>query len=143
MAHIGQELGLVLASDFQLAGPCLQLLEEADILDSDYCLVGECRNQLYLLVGEGLDFSSPDHDYSNEGALTEHGNSQDRSETSSRLDFQILQLVFRVSQNVWDMNCLVFKGNPPDDSTSPRANWVSLKEIFQVGGDVVGDRQPE
>ena len=41
------------------------------------------------------------------------------------------------------MNHPALKGDPPDDSASPRADWVSLKEIFQVGGDVVGDRQPE
>src|SRR5882724_10216361 len=127
----------------QLTSPCLQLLEQSNGLNGDHRLVGEGCDQLDLLVVEELDFSPPDHDYSNEGALSEHGNSQDRSETSPRLDFQVLQLVFKISQDIWDLNHLALKGDPPDDSASPRADWVSLKEIFQLGGDVVGDRKPE
>ena len=123
--------------------PLLQLLKQAHVLDGDHRLVGERRDQLDLLVGEGLDFGPPDHDDANESALPEHGNSQDRAETSPCLDFRVFQFVFRVSHDVWDLHRPSLKGDPPDDSASSRTDWVPLKEILQFGGDVVSDRQLE
>src|SRR5262249_53667342 len=87
----------------QLVCAGLQLLKQADILYGDDRLVGERRDQLNLRVGEGSDDGALNDDHSNESALSEHGNSQDRSETAPHLDFQPLQFVCRVSEDVWDV----------------------------------------
>ena len=56
MAHIGQELRLVLACLFELSALLLDFVEQADILNGDCGLVGECRDQLDLPVGEWPHF---------------------------------------------------------------------------------------
>ena len=56
MAHIGKELRLVLARLFKLPALVLDFVEEAYILNRDSGLVGKCRDQLDLLVGEWLYF---------------------------------------------------------------------------------------
>ena len=43
---------LLLESFFEIAGFGLHLVEQADVLDRDHGLVGECRDQLDLLVGK-------------------------------------------------------------------------------------------
>ena len=52
VAHIGEELRLVLARFLELAALVLDFLEQPHILDGDHGLVGEGRDQLDLLVGE-------------------------------------------------------------------------------------------
>jgi hypothetical protein len=52
MAHISEELGLVLACFCKLAALVLDFIEQPHILDCDCRLVGEGRNQVDLLIGE-------------------------------------------------------------------------------------------
>src|SRR6516162_9274257 len=52
MAHIGEELGLVLARLFKLAALVLDFIEQPDVLDGDHRLVGKGGRQLYLLLRE-------------------------------------------------------------------------------------------
>ncbi len=60
MAHIGEELGFVLARHRQLAAFLLDLAEQAGILDRDHALRGEGRQQL---DGGGREFAgrAPPH----------------------------------------------------------------------------------
>src|SRR5213593_356173 len=44
---------LLLEGDQQIAVARFQLLEQADVLERDDCLVGECLQERNLLVGEG------------------------------------------------------------------------------------------
>ena len=52
VAHIGEELRLVLARLGELAALVLDFVEQPHVLDRDHRLVGEGRDQLDLLVGE-------------------------------------------------------------------------------------------
>ena len=52
VAHVGEELRLVLARLGELAALVLDLVEQAHVLDRDHRLVGEGRDQLDLLLGE-------------------------------------------------------------------------------------------
>ena len=54
VAHIGEELRLVLACDRELAALLLDLAEEPRVLDGDRRLVGKGRQQIDLLFGERL-----------------------------------------------------------------------------------------
>ena len=53
VAHVGEELRLVLARLRELAALVLDFVEQAHVLDGDHRLVGEGGDQLDLLVGEG------------------------------------------------------------------------------------------
>ena len=52
VAHIGEELRLVLARLGELAALVLDFVEQPHVLDRDHRLVGEGRHQLDLLLGE-------------------------------------------------------------------------------------------
>ena len=53
VAHIGEELGLVLARLRHLAVLILNFFKQPGVLDSDHRLMGEVHDQLDLLVREG------------------------------------------------------------------------------------------
>ena len=55
MAHVGEELRLVLARLGELAALVLDFIEQPHVLDRDDRLVGEGGRQLDLLVGEWPD----------------------------------------------------------------------------------------
>ena len=55
MAHVGDELRLVLARDLKLAALLGDLLEQARVLDGDDGLVGEGLQQRDLFVRERLE----------------------------------------------------------------------------------------
>src|SRR5262249_12614343 len=80
VAHIGQELRLVLARLFKLPALVLDFVEQAHVLDGDCGLVGEGRDQFDLLVGEWLHFRTRQSQYANWDALAQHRNREDRSE---------------------------------------------------------------
>ena len=52
MAHVGDELRLVLAGDLELAALLGDLVEQARVLDGDHGLVGEGLDKLDLPLGE-------------------------------------------------------------------------------------------
>ena len=54
VAHVGEELRLVLARLRELAALVLDFVEQPHVLDRDHRLVGEGGDQLDLLVGERL-----------------------------------------------------------------------------------------
>ena len=55
VAHVGEELRLVLARLGELAALVLDFVEQPHVLDRDHRLVGERRDQLDLLVGERFE----------------------------------------------------------------------------------------
>ena len=58
MAHVGEELRLVLARLGKLAALFLDFVEQAHVLDCDGRLIGESRYQLNLLVAERAHFGA-------------------------------------------------------------------------------------
>src|SRR5690348_1496195 len=53
MAHIGEELRLVLARFFKLSALVLDFVEQAHVLNRDHGLIGKSLNQLNLLRRKG------------------------------------------------------------------------------------------
>src|SRR5262249_30111564 len=80
----------------------LELAQQARVLDGDDRLVGEGRDQLDLLVGEGLDYGSMQGEESDKGVLSDHGDAQQGPEAEYLLCFGFL--ILRVRQDVGDMN---------------------------------------
>ena len=60
--HVGEELGLVLVGDFELAALLLDLVEQPHVLDRDHRLVGEGLEQRDLLLGERPHFHAAKDD---------------------------------------------------------------------------------
>ncbi len=57
VAHVGEELRLVLARFRELMALVLDLVEQPHVFDGDHGLVGEGGEQFDLLVGKGLELS--------------------------------------------------------------------------------------
>ncbi len=60
MGHVRQELGFVLAGDFELSGFFLQLLEESCILNGGHGLCGEGLQQVHRRFWELARGFAPD-----------------------------------------------------------------------------------
>src|SRR6516162_6984001 len=102
MAHVGEKLRFVLTRLFQLPALVLNFVEETYILNRDSGLVGECRDEFDLLVGERLYFRARQDQNTDRHALTQHGNAEDRAVISQSLCFD--RGVFGVSLYVGNMN---------------------------------------
>src|SRR6478672_13506072 len=66
----------------KLFSSLLHLLEQADILNGDRCLVRERRYQFNLLLGKRPDFSSGKCKDTNRSAFPKHWNAEDGAEVS-------------------------------------------------------------
>ena len=103
--------------------PRLEFLEQPHVLDRDHRLVGEGRDQLDLLVGEGPDLGPPHHDGADEDALPEHRDAQDRPEARDPLSLELFKLAIR--QDVKDLDRPMLKADPP--TTDPRPGRSSAR----------------
>src|SRR5262252_10283147 len=110
----------------------LKLREHPHILDGNDRLVGEGRDELYLIIGEGLRLHPFEGEDSDEGTLSEHRNSQQGSVASHALSFS--HLIVGISQDVGNMNRPAFKRSAPGDRSSSGADRVSRPEISRFGG---------
>ena len=95
MAHIGEELRLVLTSLFQLLALVLDLVEQSHILDGYARLVGEGRHQVDLLVGERANHLSHEDDSANRMTFTQQRHAEDRPKPD--LSLHLLKSIFRIS----------------------------------------------
>ena len=75
VAHVGEELRLVLARLCKLPALLLDFLEQAHVLDCNHCLVGESSNQLSLPVGERVHHSACQYNHSDWYAFSQQRNS--------------------------------------------------------------------
>src|SRR5262249_11052509 len=99
--HFGRRrLGLQCLAQFCIA--LLEFFEEPDVLDGDDSLGCEGRNQLDLLIGEGLDFCPPKSNHADDGTFPQHWNSKDCSDLFTPLTLS--PTVFRICQDVLDLN---------------------------------------
>ena len=85
VAHVGEELRLVLARELELAALVLDLVEQPHVLDRDHRLVGEGRDQLDLLVGERPHLGARQRQHADRDALAQHRNAEHGAETAQPL----------------------------------------------------------
>src|SRR6516162_4212141 len=76
MAHVGQELRLVLARLFKLSALVLNLVEQAHILDGDDSLIGKSFNQLNLLWREWPRRGAPQNQGAYGSTFAHQGNAK-------------------------------------------------------------------
>src|SRR5262249_48120349 len=102
MAHICQELRLVLARLFKLAALVLDFVEEPHVLNRDCGLVGERRDQLDLLVREWLYFRTRQGQNADWNALAQHWDAESCAEVAQSRRFN--QGIFWISPYIGNMN---------------------------------------
>ena len=74
------------ASDRFTRAP-LHLLEQADVLDRDQCLVGEGRSQLDLFICEWSRRATRDHEDADRNPVTQHGHAKGCAKCTQLLRF--------------------------------------------------------
>src|SRR6516164_2552425 len=82
MAHIGEELRLVLAGLLKLSALVLDFVEQPDVLDGDRSLIGKCRDQLDLLFGEWPYFRARQTQDTDWNALAQHRDGESCAEVA-------------------------------------------------------------
>jgi hypothetical protein len=92
----------VLARLFKLPALVLDFVKQPNILDRNRSLVGKCRDQLDLLVGEWLYFRARQIQDTDWNALAQHWDAEDRAVISQSLCFD--QSVFGISPYIGNMN---------------------------------------
>src|SRR6516164_5346806 len=106
VAHIGEELRLVLARLLKLAALVLDFIEQAHVLYRDRGLVGEGRDQFDLLIGEWSYFRARQGEHADRDALPQHWDAEDCAEIAQSRRFD--EGVFGISLYVWNMNHAAF-----------------------------------
>src|SRR5262249_28106853 len=86
MAHVGDELRLVLAGDLQvlnrpsnLSRAGLYLLEQPCVLDGDHRLARKALEEVNLLVRKGADLLAINANRAHHFLFLEHGNDEERT----------------------------------------------------------------
>jgi hypothetical protein len=107
--------------------PPLHLLEQPHVLDRDHRLIGECRNQLDLLVGEGLYRAAHQQQYANRHSFSQERDAEHGAIAGSSLGFQVS--VFRISQYIGNVNGFALHQDALHHAPTTRVNRNAL-EIF-------------
>src|SRR6266568_1305823 len=116
VAHIGEELRLVLARLFKLPAFVLNLAEQAHVLDGNHGLVCECRRQLYLLVGEWTHLRSFQHKHTDWGAFAQQWNSEHRPKIKPPRSLN--EPVLRIGLHIWYVDDLSFEHDTAGECAS-------------------------
>src|SRR6516225_5556232 len=107
MAHIGEELRLVLAGLFKLSALVLDFVEEPYVLDRNRSLVGKGCDQLDLLFGERPHLGTAQGKSTDRHALAQHRNTEVGTKMAKSL--RLGPGILRISLHVGNMNDFAFK----------------------------------
>src|SRR6516164_10964986 len=131
MAHISQELRLVLARLFKLPTLVLNFIEQSHVLDGYARLVGEGRHQVDLLVGEGANDLAHQDDSANRMVFAQERYAEDCAKPDLLLHFPIS--IFRISQDIGDLDRFAFEYRSPDNAAPSRFER-NAKTGFSMSG---------
>src|SRR6516164_7871018 len=124
VAHIGEELRLVLARFFKLPALVLDFVKQSNILDRYHCLVGESRYKLYLLrIAWFYDFSAVNND-ANRFSLTQERYAKMRAKAA-----QFRDIVFGIRKDIRDLDWLSLQQNSARYTSAPRRKCEVLNEV--------------
>ena len=102
VAHVGEELRLVLACDLELVALVLDFVKQAHVLNSNHSLIGESGGQLDLLVTKRFYCLATQNDNADRVSFTQERQPQEGVKTSPSCDSSHPK--FGVSLNVRNMN---------------------------------------
>ena len=130
VAHVGEELRLVLARLGELPALVLDFVEQPHVLDRDHCLVGKRRHQLDLSIREASNRSAHQHDYADRGALAQERNAEYAACT--QFSGRIAQGEFRIVQNVGHMHDAAFQRCSPCNRAATGLELKLFHEVVEV-----------
>src|SRR6185503_832066 len=116
VAHAGEEVRLVLAGDLKLPAFFLDLVEQAHVLDRDYRLIGEGRQQTHLIFREEPGLLARDDDRAGQVPFAHHRNAEDTAESHHRRRF--LALVIRVLLDIGNVKRPAIPDHPGGKRTA-------------------------
>src|SRR5215469_1815784 len=125
MAHIGDELRLVLARDLKLVALLDDLVKQARVLDRDNSLVGEGVDEFDLPFGKRAHFCAPDHDHANCLACVEKRDTKRRAPPMLQGTAPTPGVLIRFRYHVCDVN-----RSPVDDYTPWDAPTHKSKRVL-------------
>ena len=131
VAHIGEELRLVLACLGELAALVLDFVEQPHVLDRDHRLVGEGRDQLDLLVGERPHVGARQHDHADRHAFSQQRHAEHGAKAARSSVLRSECIPDRPAHR--DMNGLAFQHRAPDYAILvPAGTGCLLHEFLEL-----------
>ena len=137
VAHIGEELRLVLARLLELPALVLDLVEQADISDGDHRLVGKGRDQVDLLLRERLDLRSGQQHGADRRSLAQQRNAEHGAEAADTLGFVFG--IFRIGEDVRDLDDAAFQRRSAGHRGPVEGDRMSLHVLLELVGSMRGD----
>src|SRR5262245_44102012 len=135
VAHVGDELVLVLARDLEiidglgkLAGPRLDFFEQPRVFNRDYGLVREGVDEFNLAFSESTYLNTPDEDHANCLTCVDQRDGECGAPTELKRNLPAIRVFIRFGQDVYDLD-----GSPVDDGTCIHA-------LTHEGYGVLSDR---
>src|SRR5262249_54615076 len=128
---VGQELRFVLARFFKLSALVLDFIKQSHVLDGYARLVGKGRHQVDLLVVEGANGVTHQDDSADRMAFAQERYAEDRAKPDLLLHFPIS--IFRISQDIGDLDRFTFEYRSPDNATPSRFER-NAKTGFSMSG---------
>ncbi len=120
----------------ELAALVLDFVEQPDILDGDASLVGECRHQLDLPVGEGPHLISQQSDHANRPPFTQQWHAENRAEADCLL--HLGHGVFGIGFDIGNVDGSRFGHGAANHAAAARLVRNAFKKIGDVRGETVG-----
>ena len=117
-----------------------RFVEKTDVLDRDDRLVGECREELHLPVGEGAHLIAPHGDHADRLTLAQHRHAEDRPEAADTLGLG--PGVFGIRQHVRDVHRPALERRAPDERRATRRDRILLHEFAVLSGRAVRRHEP-
>src|SRR5262249_9793842 len=119
------ELRFVLTCFLKLPALVLDFIEQSHILDGDYRLVGKGGEQADLLVSERPDGEPHQHNDADRIAFAQQRDAEDGAEPGVSNGVQLSRHMFRVGENIENVDRLAFKEGSSGDRASHWLNWPS------------------
>ncbi len=111
VAHIGEELRLVLARDLELAALVLDFVEQPRVLDRQHRLRREGLDQIDGVLRKGAGRAAADHQHADDVVAAEQRRRQPRAETGAQAD--LVDLVGGLLAQIGDLRSARAAQSPP------------------------------
>src|SRR5262249_5350697 len=109
----------------------LDLVEQPHVLDRDHRLVGEGREQLHLLVGEGPYRGARQREHADRSSLAQQRRT-DHGVIAAKL-LCLAQLVFWIGLRIQNLNGCALEQGSTSHALTPGLEWYALHLILELG----------
>ena len=137
LEHIGGRR-LLLERFGQLLRARLHLVEQPHVLNRDDRLIREGRHQLDLLVRERPQRAARQDDHADRSSFPQQWNPEHAAEGRDFL--KLGQFIFRIGEDIRNLNRFAFQKRPATDRAAPRRNHDALHVFVKFPGEAIARR---